>query len=95
MAFVDLFFKFFSKFIELERESLFESQHNTLVLLAGVFKGHSHLLHRFEQDLNSAITHFYQQSVKGKFKLPDNMVTFIIKRKVREALIFRITLSTD
>lgn len=66
----DLFFKFLTKFILIERESPKDSLINVLSLLSGIFHQHELLLDRYEKDLSSLITHFYQESMKTKRKLP-------------------------
>lgn len=66
----DLFFKFLTKFILIERESPKDSLINVLSLLSGIFHQQEVLLDRYEKDLSSLITHFYQESMKTKRKLP-------------------------
>ena len=56
----DLYFKFFTKFLILDREISLEYHQDTLVLLGGIFRMHSQQLTKFEKDLNSIIQHFYQ-----------------------------------
>jgi hypothetical protein len=92
-AFTDLFFKLFTKLMLLERETPFEEHLNGLVLLAATFNQHGQHLMRFEKDLNSVITHCYQHLLKAKRKLPDNMIAFVMKDKVRRSIAFRIGIS--
>ena len=79
----------------LERETPFEEHLNGLVLLGGTFNQHGQLLMRFEKDLNSVITHCYQHLAKAKRKLPENMIAFVMKDKIRRSMAFRINISFE
>jgi hypothetical protein len=91
----DLFFKFITKFMLIEKETPPEAQVNILALLGGLLNQHGPLLEQYEKDLNAMIRHFYQQSGSGRFKLPDNMLAFIMRNRVRKSLIFGIQLNPE
>lgn len=69
-SFKELFFKYLTKMILLEKDTYFEAFSQSLTLLSGIFSQHRILLAKYEKDLNSIITHFYQNSMKLKRKLP-------------------------
>lgn len=63
----------------LEKDTNLEAFNLSLTLLSGVFSQHRVLLASYEKDLNSIITHFYQNSMKLKRKIPENMIEDICR----------------
>jgi hypothetical protein len=91
-VFKDLFVRFFTKSILKEQG---EAASPTANLLAGLYRQNEGLLTRHQKDINAVITHFYQQQFKTKRKMPEDMIDFVYKQKVKKTLAFRLPFSAD
>lgn len=50
---------------------------------------------KYEKDINSLILHCYQPLIKTKKKIPEDMISFIFKEKVKKQIYFRIAFNED
>lgn len=75
--FKDTFLKYFTKIMVGQDGP--ESHVTALPLLVAIFKQNYLLLSKYEKDLNSMLLHYYQQQLKAKRKIPDDVPTYIYR----------------